>query len=386
MRRLSLHIGAHKTGTTSLQVTLQQNEDLLRARGLGLSSAAPAPHVHKYLGFHNPDTFLPLGFCVRDPQGFAAFLADHPADHVFASSENFSFIFQQSVLHDLATALRQKFARIDILVYLRRQDRHAVSHHQEGAKPHRHPEAALWGHGLNALPEPSDLQRLYLDYDARLMLWENAFGRESLRVRVFDRAVLRDNDIVSDALDLIGIDPHGLRRAGDRNVSLSHLQAVIGHLANDAVADDVVTARLLEAFPWHNSKILPTQAAARAFLAPYVESNRRLNTRLQISANPDLFGEDFADYPTESTEALAQDDWANALRVVVATLAKGAGAVADVTADDLRDAAVALEKTQPQTALRLIRAAQELRPNGGQIYKIKTELEARLRGTAPPYP
>ncbi len=386
MRRLSLHIGAHKTGTTSLQVSLQQNEALLRARGLSYATVASAPHVHRHLGYLNPEQIFPQGFCLHDPEGFAAFLAQQPTDHVCASSENFSFIFDQQVLSDLALALGRVFGQIDILVYLRRQDRHAVSHHQEGAKPNRRPEAALWGHGLNALPDPSPMQRLYLDYDARLRLWENAFGQQALRVRIFDRALLVNGDIVADALNLIGIDHRGLTKVADRNLSLGHLQAVIGHLANDAVAEPAITARLLEAFPWHATKMLPTQAAARAFLAPYVESNRRLNARLQISANPDLFGDDFTDYPPQSSETLAQDDWANALRVVIATLAKGGSAMGDLTADDLRDASVALEKTQPEAALRLIRAAQELRPNGGLIYKIKTELEARLRGTAPPYP
>jgi len=377
MRRLSLHIGAHKTGTTSLQVSLQHNEALLRSRGLSLAYVAPAPQVHRHLGYLNPERIFPEGFCVHDPQAFGEFLARQPTDHVFASSENFSFIFQQRVLDDLALALQGKFDQIEILVYLRRQDRHAVSHHQEGAKPHRRPEEALWGHGLNALPDPSPMQRLYLDYDARLRLWENAFGQQALRVRVFDRALLVEGDIVADALTVLGVDHHGLTKVADRNLSLSHLQAIIGHLANDAVADPTITARLLDAFPWHATKMLPTQAAAQAFLAPYVQSNRRLNARLQISPNPDLFNDDVSDYPSHSSETLGQDDWANALRVVIATLAKGGSAIGELTADDLRDAAVALEKTQPQTALRLIRAARDLRPNGGRIYQILTALEAQ---------
>lgn len=378
MRRLSLHIGAHKTGTTSLQRTLQLNQKILNARGIAYACVAPAPQVHRYLGFLNPSRIFPSGFCVRDPQAFAEFLSQHASDHVCASSENFSFIFQQKVLDDLAVALRRKFDQIDILVYLRRQDRHAVSHHQEGAKPDRKPETELWGHGLDALPEPAEIQRLYLDYDARLMLWENAFGRQSLRVRVFDRALLLDGDIVVDAMQLMGLDSFGLARVADCNLSLGHLQAVIGHLANDAFADKAVITNLLEAFSWDDNKMLPTEPTARAFLAPYIEGNRRLNARLNISPEPDLFSNDFSDFPAERSGTLGHEDWANVLRVVIGALGTGATALRALTANDLRDAALALEKNQPQVALRFVTAAHENRPNGNVINRLKGDLERRL--------
>lgn len=378
MRRLTLHIGAHKTGTTTLQATLRHNEALLRARGLAIAYVPHLPHVHRHLGFHSLDQFFPHGFSLHDTLAFVDFLAHQPADHVFASSENFSFVFQQNVLDELAAALRAKFDHIDILIYLRRQDRHAVSHHQEGARPKRRAEAALWGHGLNALPDAVQTQRLYLDYDARLMMWENAFGRHALRVRVYDRALLVQGDIVVDALKVMGIDHQGLARMPDQNVSLGHMQAIVGHLANDSLGDDVVTARLLAALPKGGTKTLPSAQAARDFLAPYIASNRRLNARLQISATPDLFCDDFSDYPQSSPQTPSQEDWANALRTVIATLGHAAAPHTDLTADDLRKAAIALEKSDPPTALRLISAAYALRPNGPYINQLKSALEARL--------
>ena len=379
MRRLTLHIGAHKTGTTTLQATLRHNEALLRTRGMAIAYVPPLPHVHRHLGFHSPDQFFPHGFSLHDPMAFVDFLANQPADHVFASSENFSFVFQQNVLDDLAAALRAKFDHIEILIYLRRQDRQAVSHHQEGGRPNRRAEAALWGHGLNALPDAAQTQRLYLDYDARLMLWENAFGRDALRVRVYDRALLVQGDIVVDALKVMAIDHQGLARLPDQNVTLSYMQAIVGHLANDSLGDDVVTARLLAALPKSGAKMLPSAQAAREFLAPYIASNRRLNARLQISATLDLFCDDFSDYPQSSPQTPSQEDWANALRAVITTLGHAAAPHTDLTADDLRKAAVALEKNDAPTALRLISAAHTLRPHGPYINQLKAALEARLR-------
>ena len=382
MRRLTLHIGAHKTATNTLRRTLEHNEYLLRAKGLGLACLGNTPPVRQFLGFLDPDKIFPQGFTIQNPTAFAKVVAQPGEDHVFLSSENFSFIFQQTVLDEFALALSRHFDQIDILVYLRRQDRHAVSHHQEGAQADRLPEAVLWGHSLNALPEPSDLQRLYLDYDARLRLWENAFGSHALCVGLFDRAVMAQGDIVADALSRMGIDPSGLTRIEDQNVSLGRVQASVGHLANDTLADPAVTGSLIAALPYAGAKLLPCAQAARDFLAPYVASNRRLNERLQISTNPDLFSDDFSDYPQGSPEGLGADEWAAALRVAMTTLGPRYSATKDLTPDDLRKAAMALEHKDATAALRLARAAHVLRPEGPRIKQLKADLEARLN---PPF-
>lgn len=389
MRRLTLHIGSHKTGTTSLQETFQTNEALLFERGLGFSYVQPWPNLHPFMDYVTPDHVVPDGFRVVDPARLAGFLAAHKADHVFASSENFSFVFRQEPIDALAGELRRVFGQITIIVYLRRQDRHAVSHHQEGARPDRPHEAQLWGHGLTALPTPHPCHRLYLDYDHRIGLWERAFGSQNLIVRVFDRALLQGGDIVVDLLSLLGIDPGGLVRPRDVNVSLGRIQAKIGHLANAALADDAVTMRLLDAFSGPQDAMKPSATAARAFLAPYVEGNRRLNARLGLTGFPDLFPDDFSDYPETDSEAMSPEDWAGALLMVIATLGRRQSELQALNADDLRKAAIEVQKFDAPSALRLIRAAHSLRPKGGLILKLKEELEARLGQpdrSAPPGP
>lgn len=376
-KRLWLHVGSHKTGTSSLQVTFRANEALLHERGLGIARSVPWPHVHPMLCYVNPRQIMPEGFKTANPAAFAAFLASTPMNTVFASSENFAFFFQQAVIDDLAAALKQKFDEIRILVYLRRQDRHAVSHHQEGAKPDRPPEGALWGHGLRALPDPSPLHRLYLDYDQRISMWEKAFGSDSLVVRVFDRALLKEGDIVADVLDLIGISDAGLTRLPDRNVSLGRLQAKVGHIANATLSDDILTKCLIETMP-EEARMAPSRAEARAFLAPYLEGNRRLNARLKISAEPDLFADDFSDYPEVGTDHLEELACVTAVQETIVALGRRAKSLQALSPDDLRTAAQAVQSTNPQVALRLIRAAHSLRPTGPNILKLLAKLEAEV--------
>lgn len=378
MRRLFLHIGSHKTGTTTVQATLQHNEALLLQRGLAVVRGDSLPNLHQYLGFVDTKAILPGGYKTHDPVAFAAMLAAAKADHVFGSSENFSFFFSQTAIDQLAAALKAHFDDIRIIVYLRRQDRHAISHHQEGARPQRRPEGMLWGHSLTALPEPAPQHWLYLDYDHRISMWEKAFGQDNLMVRLFDRGLLKDGDIVPDILALMGYDEHGLVRMPDSNVSLGRLRAKIGHIANEVIGDDAVTEKLLQALPHQDTRMIPSAADAERFLAPYREGNRRLNQRLEITTYPDLFPDDFSDYPEAASEDLTNSAATDGLRAVVATLGSGKTFLHAVTASDLRLAATALQKDMPEAAYRLVEAAHAMKPNGPAIVKLKAELEERL--------
>ena len=125
MRRLTLHIGAHKTGTTALQESLVLNKALLASRGLGYAHSAGTCHLHEYLSVIDPASVLTQGYGVVDLNRFADDLAVTPGQAVFGSSENFSFFFRQAPIDALAKALQSRFDEVHILCYIRRQDRHA---------------------------------------------------------------------------------------------------------------------------------------------------------------------------------------------------------------------------------------------------------------------
>ncbi|MEO8243459.1 MAG: hypothetical protein ABI832_14225, partial [bacterium] len=278
MANLYLHIGAHKTGTTALQQGLHRNRALLRANDIVYVAAATATHLHSFLGNMAPDGFLPGGFHVQDSAIFIQrfFAARAEATTVIASSENFSFFFDRRAITDLALMLRPLFDRVRIVCYLRRQDRHAVSHHQEGAKPHRYVEGQLWGHQPTALPHYTLHHDLYLDYNQRLGQWADAFDDENMIVLPYDRALLTGGDIFQDFLTRIGLNVSGLAAVGDRNVSLGAAQTKAGHLMNAANLPAHVAEAILKRIP-AEGRILPSRADAMAFLDRYRDGNRLLN-------------------------------------------------------------------------------------------------------------
>jgi hypothetical protein len=379
MRRLFLHIGAHKTGTTALQQNMAQNRVLLGVCGVAYVSSPSAGHLHPYLGPVANGRLLPEGFMVLDPDGLVARLRAAEHDLVVASSENFSFFFHKAQIVALEQVLRPLFDEITIVSYLRRQDRHAVSHHQEGAKPHRQAEGDLWGHAPTALPLPNPAQDLYLDYDRRLGLWAEVFGADRMILRVYDRALLKSGDIFADFLSVIGLNISGLPSVGDRNVSLGAAQTKAGHLMNGAGLRARVAETVLARLPG-GGRLLPARAEAMAFLDRYRTSNRRLNDRLRVSDQPDLFNDDFADYPETAQNGWTEDGANATLTALMAELTDTTPALAALTADDLRSAAVALTETSPEIAHRLINAAAALRPNGPVILRIKADLDRRFPG------
>ncbi len=381
MRGLYLHIGAHKTGTTALQQSLYHNRSALLARGIGFATSPTVSHLHAHIGSQTSRRLLPEGFAVTDQDGLAERLALVRADTVVASSENFSFFFQKSAIAALARILQRQFDEVHVVSYIRRQDRHAVSHHQEGAKPYREVEGELWGHSPTALPTHTAAQDLYLDYDRRLGLWADVFGDAKMIIRVYDRSILKNNDIFADFLSVIGLGDSSLSSVGDKNVSLGGLQARVGHLMNSVNLLPAIADAILARLP-KQGQLQLSKAEASAFLGRYRDSNRRLNQRFAISADPDLFDGDMSDYAEKANSSWDNTQATQAILAVLTELTTVQPALRSLTSDDLRVAASAVQATNPESALRLIQAATALRPAGPLIAQLKTNLEQRL--TNPP--
>lgn len=376
-RTLFLHIGSHKTGTTALQRGLHHNRVLLRACGVTYVADSTAAHLHSFLGTMLHQDFLPHGFQLLNADGLSTRLAMAETDTVLASSENFSFFFQRTAIEELAQTLRPQFDTIRIVCYLRRQDRHAVSHHQEGAKPFRAVEGLLWGHTLTALPAPSDTHDLYLDYDRRLGLWADVFGDDAMIIRPYDRKTLTNGDIFADFLAVVGLTDPGLQAAGDHNTSLGAAQSKAGHLMNGLNIKGKIAGAILARIP-PDGRLLPSAAEAMAFQSRYSASNHRLNQRFRVTAHPGLFDDDFSDYPDSPGSDWTEDGATSALLAALTQSSEVNPALVALTVDDLRSAAQALTATAPESALRLITAAHALRPTGPTIVKLKAQLERRL--------
>ncbi len=391
-RKLFLHIGSHKTGTTSIQHNLAHNTEALAAHGLSyfyesrIPVDEPPPDLHSWLGFVDRERIAPSGMTVRDPDLLVELL-DATRGDVIVSAENFSFFFGEQQIRELYSLLTLVFSDIDVVCYLRRQDRHVISHHQEGSKPLRRAENELFGHSGLAIPAWTPDHDLYLDYQRRLTTWADVFGRDALRIRVFDRTRLHGGDAVADFFNLLGVPT--FTQIPDRNASVGRYRTKVGHLLN---ATPLVHHDLVSKVVRHRVEDGERARPSRQEAKDYYERFRASNAALQEWALPPgevLFDDDFDEYDLQPFDRWDEDS-ANG---VMTTLLEAMDALIS-RADDqmvrrLRDTALDIGAEEPDVALALLRMAQEMRPDGRLIQRRLKEFEdlvqsPRIDGGADP--
>lgn len=207
-----LHIGTHKTGTSSIQHYLSKNAPALRRRGIVVPAAAGSVNHYNVPLFALSDEDLsPLRFnhSLVTPEAVVDFrnalLASIKAEAatwteqeaIVLSSEHLMSLRDPGEFDRLKALLTTMGPRpVRIVIYLRRQDAYYVSAYAQHIKGG---STAPW------LSQES-FDHLELDYGLTLARWESAFGRDSLCVRVFEGGQLTGGDAIADFMSVIGCD------------------------------------------------------------------------------------------------------------------------------------------------------------------------------------
>jgi hypothetical protein len=217
-----LHIGWHKTGTTAIQNLLVHNRDELRRQCSMIYPKAGIYNVAHSLpawGLQSParDRLLKRIGCARAPEALFRDMADEAAaagaGSVVLSAEEFSPIHLYS-LERLKRCLEGH--RVVVIAYVRRQDQYLESVYNQSVKFHR----SRYMGGVQPYVDRY-LKTNQLDYDLYFRKWADVFGKENLRVRVYERDRFPERDVRRDFCSLIGLDAARLAwQGGDTNVSL----------------------------------------------------------------------------------------------------------------------------------------------------------------------
>lgn len=213
--RIILHIGTHKTGTSSIQAVCHSMRATLLEQGILYPTITP----------YNRHSILVIPFVQYLPREFARrFDKNKEQANIFAqkmwgeiknevcknkqintivlSSEHFANVTDVSDFMDKVRSLAAK-SEIDIICYLRRPDDRYLSGVQQTLKGKYQLD---WPKNSNLLPDLGKWDGL-----GRLILTE------------FDRSKLFDGDVVSDFLKCIGakIPSHNWANLRNENISLS---------------------------------------------------------------------------------------------------------------------------------------------------------------------
>ncbi|MGI3171699.1 hypothetical protein ACRARG_21360 [Pseudooceanicola sp. C21-150M6] len=353
-KKLLLHIGCHKTGTTAIQRACMLNRDALRDKGwsfaLGPRNVANWGNI---FGF----PMTPEGVQFRiTPNGYERLGEglDGLEGNVILSAEDLFFLEEEEI-GQLAKWLAPRFDEIEICAYLRRQDELAVSQKAQGAKTVQ--SALLFGTTPGALPELTPGVRRYLDFAGKLEAWRSAFGGPVLTVHEYNRARLSGGDIVTDFFARLGLEPDNDLQDVNRSLGANQTQLLLSLRA--AGLNQVAVARARNA-GWigedSHGGLRPSRAEAQAFLAEFAGSNRRL---------PDVLGHDFAfhddmsKYPeTPQDTGYAEYERDNLLALV----ARLSGIASVERALPLYNIGKSIAEIRPRMALTLMELASELDP------------------------
>lgn len=177
---LFLHIGYHKTGTTSLQSLLDQNAAALRGIGVYYPDTVgdgKRNYFRKHLQF-----FIDLntahaerGDIAAPVRAMARLILDSKAPTAIVSEESFSGL-TEAVLDRLAD-LRADF-NVKVVAVLRRQDEFLQSFYQQSIRDFGETR------DFPDFIRESEWQRIH--YDTAMTRWANRFGAENIHVLSYD--------------------------------------------------------------------------------------------------------------------------------------------------------------------------------------------------------
>jgi len=286
MSELFIHIGSHKTGTTSIQKACSH---LLNY------------NFYKYLNIR------PGGTRVVEDNGklenFMAQIRLDAADQVFrpskkktyiTSDESFFWISEPDTVHTLAKMLRERFSKITIICYLRRQDLLAISHRKQVAEGM--PAARFYGVQVTPLPKYQPHFQSYFDYANKLStVWASAFGKENIQVISYDSVTKKGGDVVNDFSNRVGVLFNALEpiRA---NISIKGNKTLVGLKLTKMGVPRARAEKILEALP-SVGEFLPSRVQAKEFLAHFDEPNHQLASNWKWEGAPFVFDNNFDMYP-----------------------------------------------------------------------------------------
>ncbi|WP_262695507.1 tetratricopeptide repeat protein [Kordiimonas aquimaris] len=226
-----LHIGAPKTGTSSIQYTLFNNRAHLKEAGFFYPANA-SNHVFLASRFRdNPEEMIfhkKRGRLTRavideyhkaEMTRFEQDARESKCENLILSSEFFPST-SKAACHELFTYLKQFAEEVKVIYYIRHPLSQITSSYQQRVKV-----------GIPVEDNYADYKFYAPNVSKK---FANAFGVENMDVREFDRRYLKNGDAVADFAEAVGISDALLSRMEvySENQSLSHEAFLIADSIN----------------------------------------------------------------------------------------------------------------------------------------------------------
>lgn len=211
-RKLYLHIGCEKTGTTSIQDCLFINKDNLKKNGYYFLQSMGQKNNRKLTCYSitekvNDELYRNLLKKFSDKKNIKNHIEeelekeilniDNSIENVLITSEHFSSrLFLEEELLELKNLLDRFFEEITIICYFREQSKACQSLFSTGIKSGS-------ANKLDFYIKECNSKNPYYNYFNMAKIWSNVFGKSNLKLRIFDRKNFKDGSVLNDFFSLI---------------------------------------------------------------------------------------------------------------------------------------------------------------------------------------
>jgi hypothetical protein len=288
-QKLTIHIGANKTGSSAIQVFLKRNRDWLRERGIVVPDIQMRDR--RQIAGHHVWYFAQTG---PDPMARAAELSAS-VERLFATADVRQVVISAENLSNRETQAFRWFRDVvsrnetEVVVYLRRQDDFLLSSWQQWYAKVR-PDFWSW---------LTSCVGLMGDWRVALERWESIVAPEQIRVRLYERDRLMEGDVVADFAQFLDVDEAIPAEPRDQPVNPSFNEAIVSLVPGSGLFKDVHDNEFygfLEKTLGAAAHKRPNESAITyeqrlAILRRYDESNRWVRERYFADADvpPALF-------------------------------------------------------------------------------------------------
>jgi hypothetical protein len=194
-KKLILHIGANKTGSSAIQRFLTMNNLALRAEGITVpdNEFRVADQIQGFhvFGFQRLLKSPLEGRKQLEDAIDAAYTAYPGATATLLSAENLA-------ANPAAPSLFENLVKrydTEVIIYIRRQDEFILSSWQQW---HSKSSTDFWAWVISAIGKLGN-------WRACLENWETVLPRDKITVRIFERSKLEGGDVIADFYSMLGI-------------------------------------------------------------------------------------------------------------------------------------------------------------------------------------
>ena len=205
-KSLILHIGMFKTGTSSIQETLYNSHEILREKNVYYSSELHPHNLTFFPIFYEEPELLPDWQKVYSKEQarkkqielkkqWVREIVNNSYNTFIISSENVS-LWDEVTIKKAFNFIKIYFDEIKIIIYLREHSSYFSSAIQQIVKN---------GFINKDIHQILKEEIMFLNYKELIKKWVKVFGSKNIIVRKFDATGFKNNDLIDDFFDSIGL-------------------------------------------------------------------------------------------------------------------------------------------------------------------------------------